>query len=106
MTEITREMARLVVETEIGQLPENVVEYASTLAMSALGAMVSGHRCVAGPETINYVKRHGGSAEATVFGAGFKSSVELAGLANGTFAHATEYEDDSFPEAVSSYTLC
>jgi 2-methylcitrate dehydratase len=26
-------------------------------------------------------------------------------MANGTFAHATEYEDDSFPEAVSSYTL-
>jgi len=28
----------------------------------------------------------------------------FAALANGTFAHATEYEDDSLPESISSYT--
>lgn len=103
--DITREIARRVANMDIGELPEHVVQYSSTLAMSALGAMVSGHRCTAGSETIGYVRRHGGEAQATVIGAGFKSSVELAGFANGTFAHATEYEDDSFPEAVSSYTL-
>lgn len=102
---ITREIAERVVATRIEDLAPDVVDYASTLAMSAFGAMVSGHRCTAGAETINYVRRHGGEPQATVLGAGFKSSVELAGLANGTFAHATEYEDDSFPEAVSSYTL-
>ena len=73
--------------------------------MSALGAMVAGHRCSGGRAMTEYVRRHGGSAEATMLGAGMKSSMELAAMANGTFAHATEYEDDSFPEAVSSYTL-
>lgn len=102
---ITREIANRVAATRIEDLSPDVVEYASTLAMSALGAMVSGHRCTAGPETINYVRRHGGAPHATVLGVDFKSSVELAGFANATFAHATEYEDDSFPEAVSSYTL-
>ena len=102
---ITREIADRVVATRIGDLAPDVVDYTSTLAMSALGAMVSGHRCTAGPETVAYVRRHGGEPQATVLGAGFRSSVELAGFANATFAHATEYEDDSFPEAVSSYTL-
>jgi 2-methylcitrate dehydratase len=102
---ITQGIGERVAGTRIEELPQAAIDYSATLAMSALGAMVSGHRCTGGPETIRYIKRQGGVPEATVLGGGFKVSVELAGLANGTFAHATEYEDDSFPEAVSSYTL-
>ncbi|MEO6747008.1 MAG: MmgE/PrpD family protein [Caldimonas sp.] len=102
---ITEGIAERVAGTRIEELPKDAIDYSATLAMSALGAMVSGHRCTGGPEAISYVKRQGGEAQATVLGGGFKTSVELAGFANGTFAHATEYEDDSFPEAVSSYTL-
>lgn len=102
---ITEEIARRVVEARIEDLTPEVVGYSSTLALSALGAMLLGHRCTGGPEAIRYVARQGGAKQASVLGAGFKTSVELAGFANGTFAHATEYEDDSFPEAVSSYTM-
>jgi len=102
---ITQGIAQRVAATCIEDLPQDVIDYSATLAMSAFGASISGHRCTGGPETIRYVKRHGGEPQATVLGAGFKTSMELAGLANGTFAHATEYEDDSFPEAVSSYTM-
>lgn len=103
--QITREIAERVVATDIASLPGDVVDYSETLAMSAFGAMVAGHRCAGGTTVVDYVRRHGGNPEATVFGGGLKSSVELAAMANATFAHATEYEDDSFPEAVSSYTL-
>lgn len=102
---ITQGIADRVAATRIEDLPREAIDYSSTLAMSALGAMVSGHRCTGGAEAIRYVKRQGGEMQATVLGAGFRTSVELAGFANATFAHATEYEDDSFPEAVSSYTL-
>lgn len=102
---ITQGIAQRVADTRIQDLPKEAIDYSSTLAMSALGAMVSGHRCTGGAEAIEYVRRQGGEPQATVLGGGFKTSVELAGFANGTFAHATEYEDDSFPEAVSSYTL-
>lgn len=102
---ITRGIARKAASMRFGDLSRDVVEYSETLAMSALGAMVSGHRCSGGRAMIDYVRRHGGSAHATVLGGHMKTSVELAAMANGTFAHATEYEDDSFPEAVSSYTL-
>lgn len=102
---ITQDISRRVVATNIDQLPGEVVEYSATLAMSALGAMIAGHRCSGGAAMIDYVARHGGSSHASVLGTNLRSSVEMAAMANGTFAHATEYEDDSFPEAVSSYTL-
>lgn len=102
---ITVGIAQRVAATHIEDLTQDAINYSATLAMSALGAMVSGHRCAGGAEMIRYIKRLGGAPQATVLGSNFKTSVELAALANGTFAHATEYEDDSFPEAVSSYTL-
>jgi 2-methylcitrate dehydratase PrpD len=103
--EITREIARRVAETPFESLSGADVAYSRTLAMSALGAMVAGHACAGGDIVARHVARAGGAPEATVLGAGGRAPVEMAAFANGTFAHATEYEDDSFPEAVSSYTL-
>jgi len=104
--EITKEIAKRMVETNFADLSTADVEYTKTLAMSALGALVAGPSCKGSDIVTRYIKRVGGNPEATVLGAGgFKTSVEMAALANGTYAHATEYEDDSFPEAVSSYTL-
>lgn len=104
MTPITFEIASRISGTTFQQLPANVVDYSKTLAMSALGAMIAGVNSAGSDIVTRYVERAGGTAEATVFGAGFKTSVEGAAFANATYAHATEYEDDSFPEAVSSYT--
>ncbi len=105
MTPITREIATLIASTQFEDIPNDVAEYSKTLAMSALGAMISGPACLGSDIVTRYVRRAGGAAEATVLGGGFKTSIEGAALANATYAHATEYEDDSFPEAVSSYTI-
>jgi len=102
---VTQEIANRVTSTDIRSLPAEVVDYSGTLAMSAFGAMVAGPRSKGGQEVIKYVRKHGANEQASVLGGGGKSSVELAAMANATFAHATEYEDDSFPEAVSSYTI-
>ncbi len=104
MTPVTYEMAKRIAETTLQQIPADVADYSKTLAMSALGAMVAGVNSTGSDIVTRYVRRAGGTEEATVFGAGFKTSVEGAAFANATYAHATEYEDDSFPEAVSSYT--
>lgn len=102
---ITREIAQRIATTRLDDIPESVVEYSKTLTMSALGAMLAGPQSAGSDIVTRYVKRAGGTPEATVFGANYKTSAEWAALANATYAHATEYEDDSFPEAVSSYTL-
>jgi len=103
--EVTRRLAERICETGFAQFPSQVVEYSKRLALSSLGAMVAGAILPSGRIMTRYVQHMGGNPEATVMGAGFRSAVENAAMANGTFAHATEYEDDSLPEAGSSYTL-
>jgi 2-methylcitrate dehydratase len=105
MIPITKEIASRTATTGFDSLPTDVVLYSKTLAMSALGAMVAGPASPGSDIVTRYVDRAGGAREATALGTGTKTSVEWAALANATYAHATEYEDDSFPEAVSSYTL-
>lgn len=105
MSAITQEIAARIVATRFEDIPEHVVGYSKTLAMSALGAMVAGPHCYGSDIVTRYVQRAGGKQEASVCGMRGLVSVEGAALANATYAHATEYEDDSFPEAVSSYTL-
>ncbi|MFH1087194.1 MAG: MmgE/PrpD family protein [Chloroflexota bacterium] len=103
--EATNRLAQLIHETSFEQLPPDVREYSKSLAMSALGAVVAGSALPAGRIIVDHVRSMGGRAECTVPGTGFRTSVESAALANGTFAHATEYEDDSMPDGVSAYTL-
>lgn len=105
MHSITREMAERIVATRYEQISGDVTSYSKTLALSALGAVIAGPTCAGCDIVTRYVQRGGGAPEATMFGVQRKTSVEAAALANATFAHATEYEDDSFPEAVSSYTI-
>lgn len=99
------QIAELISRTEYGRLPKEVIDYSKILALSALGATVAGSALPTSNVVRKYVHRVGGSAEATVAMAGFKASVEYAAMANGFFAHVTEYEDDSMPEGVSAYTL-
>ena len=101
----TVKVAELVCETKLDQIPREVVNYSKSLALSALGGMVSGAPIPNCKAVTRYVRRMGGNPEATVAASGFKTSVENAALANGHFAHTTEYEDDSIPEGVSAYTL-
>ena len=103
--EITRNLSELICQTGFAQLPSEVSEYSKSLVLSAIGAMVAGANLPAGKIMTKYVQRMGGNPEATVMGSGFRSSVENAAMANATFAHATEYEDDSLPEMTSSYTI-
>jgi 2-methylcitrate dehydratase len=101
----TVQVAERVWQTKLDQIPREVVNYSKSLALSALGGMVSGASLPNCRAVTRYVRRMGGNPEATVAASGFKTSVENAALANGHFAHTTEYEDDSMPEGVSAYTL-
>ncbi|MDO9211712.1 MAG: MmgE/PrpD family protein, partial [Deltaproteobacteria bacterium] len=101
----TIRVAQLACKTKLDQIPREVINYSKSLALSALGGMVSGAQIPSCKVVTRYVQRMGGNQEATVAASGFKTSVENAALANGHFAHTTEYEDDSMPEGVSTYTL-
>ena len=101
----TRAIAEQICATRFRDLPDDVVSYSKTLAMSALGAMVAGASRVSGRIMTRFAERSGGNPHCAIMGTRLRGAPELAALANATFAHSTEYEDDSFPEAVSSYTI-
>ncbi|MFQ5861482.1 MAG: MmgE/PrpD family protein, partial [Dehalococcoidia bacterium] len=103
--QLTKRLAELVVGTGYEDLPPEVIEYTKLLALSCFGATVGGSNLRAGRIIIDYVQAQQAAPEAGVHGAGFRTTPEYAALANGTTAHATELEDDSFPEGVSAYTL-
>jgi 2-methylcitrate dehydratase len=103
--EITGKLSELICHTQFAHLPAEVSEYSKSLVLSGLGAMIAGAKLPAAEIMTQYVRRMGGNPEATVMGAAFRSSVENAAMANATFAHATEYEDDSLPEMTSTYTI-
>lgn len=102
---VTRMIAERVSTITLTDIPQESVDYAKTLMLSAIGAIVQGPDCTGGDIIARYVERGGGNEEAMLFATGRRLPMEAAALANATFAHATEYEDDSFPEAVSSYTI-
>lgn len=103
--ELTKELARRICDLRLDDLPSDVVDYSKSLTLSAFGAMIAGAEYPSGQAIVRYIEAHNSAAEATILGVWRSASVEMAAMATGTFAHATEYEDDSFPEAVSSYTL-
>jgi 2-methylcitrate dehydratase len=101
----TLEVAKRICATSFTDIPSDVVSYSKALILSGLGSMIAGATRADGEIIARYVKRMGGNPDATVFGTPIRTSAESAALANANFAHSTEYEDDSFPEAVSSYTI-
>ncbi len=103
--DITKELARRVGGLDLADLPGDVVDYSKSLALSAFGAMIAGANYPSGQALVRYIERQQAAPEATILGVWRRASAEMAAMATATFAHATEYEDDSFPEAVSSYTI-
>lgn len=98
----TREIAEFVHATRLKDMPAEIVDYAKLLGLSHVGMNLAGTRMKAGQLVIDYVKRRGGPAEAGIFGTGRRAPVEYATIANANSAHATELEDDSFPETMYS----
>ena len=69
------------------------MEKAKRTALDCVGAALAGVVEPVSQTSTNYVKKLGGPAQASVFGAGLKASVADAALANGCIAHALDYDD-------------
>ncbi|MDB5874512.1 MAG: hypothetical protein JWQ07_3954 [Ramlibacter sp.] len=100
MTTTTRDVAQYICGTNYQDLDREVVHKAKTLCLSALGMTVAGSRIHAGQVLADYARASGGNPASGVLGAGFRTSAEMAALVNGTAAHSTELEDDSWPESM------
>src|SRR5438552_8795423 len=92
-SDITGRLARYMAAARDRELPPAVVLAAKHRILDTLGAIVSGARLKPGEMAISYVRRLGGTPEASVPATDIKTSTVNAALATGMFAHADETDD-------------
>src|ERR1700675_820194 len=90
---IEEQLVRHVRETAFADLPEDAVDAARREILWALGTSVAGAGAAGSDKIVAFVRQQGGREESTVIGFGDRVPASLAGLANGAFAKAREYED-------------
>jgi len=89
----TREIATFIYEADIRQFPGEAVQLAKRSILDCMGVTLAGSVEPAGKIIVEFVRESGGKPQATVINSGFKTSASLAALANGTMAHALDYDD-------------
>jgi 2-methylcitrate dehydratase PrpD len=94
--EITKKVSQFVSQTEYDRLPIEVINAAKTALIDCLGVTLAGSREQSAIICAEIVREEGATAEATVFGQGFKSSAAQAAFANGTAAHALDFDHSTY----------
>ncbi len=96
-TTTTKQLAAFVAETSYDDLPASVIEIAKTSILDTVGVTLAGARDETGLTAIDAVKNWKGNPVSVVMGGNFKTSAPDAALANGTCAHALDFDDRSIP---------
>ncbi len=90
---LTRVLARFVVETDTGDIPANIFEYAKIALMDWISVTLAGKDDPLVAKLIRYSDLMGGHEQATILGHGMKKSASHAALINGAASHALDYDD-------------
>ena len=91
--ELTRSLAEFVVQTTFADLPGEAVTQAKRAVLDTLGVMIAGSLEPCARIAASVVRDEGARPVATVVGQGFATSPRGAAFANGTAAHALDYDD-------------
>jgi 2-methylcitrate dehydratase PrpD len=89
----TEKIARFIAGADFDDIPRDAVEKAKRTALDCMGAALAGVNEPVSQTIVGYVTKLGGPPQASVFGAGVKISLQDAALANGSIAHALDYDD-------------
>jgi 2-methylcitrate dehydratase PrpD len=92
---VTEKLARFVVDSDYESLPEQAVTAAKRAVLDTLAVSIAGCREDAGQIIAAYVRDLAADGDAGVIGCSFRAAATEAALANGTFAHALDYDDVS-----------
>jgi 2-methylcitrate dehydratase PrpD len=93
----TEELAQFACELKVDSVPAEAFRWAKDAILDCIGVALAGTKEEAGQIATAYVKEAKGRPEAGVFAAGFKTSAADAALANGTLAHALDFDDYTLP---------
>jgi 2-methylcitrate dehydratase PrpD len=96
---ITRRFAECMMGVRFETLPQQAIEIAKQVTLDGLAVMLAGVTEPLGIGRIvtEHVRDLGGHPHATVIGGGFKTSITEAAFANGTMAHALDFDNTFYP---------
>ena len=103
LNDATKKTASFIGETTKKRIPGEAYVTAKKAFLDFMGVAAGGSAEPVSKLMFQYVKESGGKGEAGVIRQGFKTSAELAALANGTCGHALDF-DDTIP-ASARYNL-
>jgi hypothetical protein len=86
-TGVTRELAKRLVDVEYGDIPRDLIPLAKRAVLEAVGHMVAGALRESSRRVLRYVRRIGGSPDATCLYYGDRTNIHNAALVNGAFGH-------------------
>ena len=91
---VTTQLAAFIVDTTAADIPPLAYARAKEAMLDGLGCALVGSPTPIGKLMTRYVQRAQRNAHGpAVIGSGFKTSAALAALANGTMAHALDFDD-------------
>ncbi len=93
----TEVLARFAVETDATRVPPEVLHQAKRCFINYLAVALGGGAEPPVETLLEWVRREGGSPQATVIGKGLRVSLGQAALVNGYLAHIQDYDDTHFP---------
>jgi 2-methylcitrate dehydratase PrpD len=94
---VTEDLAQMVVRARYEDLTPEIRERAKWAIMDGVATTLAGSAEAAGTIVADLVQEFGGAPVATVLGKGIRTSSIWAAYANGTMAHALDYDDINWP---------
>lgn len=89
----SEKIAEFIASTDYKKIPAEAVDIAKMCILDGFGVALAGSREPVGTIITEYVHTMGGKPISGVIGGGFKTNLHFAALANGTMAHALDYDD-------------
>lgn len=86
-------LARHAAKTSFDDIPKEVIEHAKEEILDLVGRTMCGNKTFPGKTIVDYVREMKSAPEASVMGAGFKTTAAYAAFANASLAHCLELED-------------
>ena len=96
---LTETLVDHILAIDFDTLPTPAIEMAKHVALDGIAVMLAGSTepLGLGRIVIDYVREMGGAAQASVVAGGFKTSMQNAAYANGTLAHALDWDNTWYP---------
>jgi aconitate decarboxylase len=99
MATLTEQLVEQTLGIRFEALPAQAIEIAKQVTLDGLAVTLAGSTepLGVGRISIDYVKAVGGAPQASVIAGGFKTSMPNAAYANGTMAHALDFDNTWYP---------